>query len=115
MATRSRRRDSAKAQFWRKVVDGFDAERSTVRAWCMKHGVSEPSFYAWRRELKRRDASLAKDATSSTTTRLLRVKVSPSPAPATPDVMVELADGLRLHVAVDQLTAVLNVLEARRC
>jgi transposase-like protein len=115
MARRSRRRDSAKEQFWWKVVDGFDAERSTVRAWCLKHGVSEPSFYAWRRELKRRDAILTKDATSSTTTQLLRVKVAPSPALATPGVMIELAEGLRLHVAVDQLTAVLDVLEARRC
>jgi transposase-like protein len=110
MATRSRRRDVEKEQFWRKVVDGFDAGRGTVRAWCLKHGVSEPSFYAWRRELKRRDATAR-----SPTTQLLRVKVVSPPQPASAGVMIELADGLRLHIAVDQLSAVLDVLEVRSC
>jgi transposase-like protein len=28
----------------------------SVRAFCEEHGVSEPSFFAWRRRLKERDA-----------------------------------------------------------
>jgi hypothetical protein len=110
MATRDGQRGSAKEHFWRKVVGGFDASRTTVRAWCMKHRVSEPSFYAWRRELARRDTTAA-----NTATRLLRVEVAPPAQRPTSVVIIELADGLRLHVAVDQLAEVLKVLEARPC
>jgi hypothetical protein len=34
----------------------------TVRAFCREQGISEPSFYAWRKELQRRDAQPAADA-----------------------------------------------------
>ncbi len=112
MARRGRQRDGAKEAFWRKVVDGFDAGRSTVGAWCVKHGVSEPSFYAWRRELQRRDRVPAKNTVSGTATRLLRVEVSP-PQRSGGAVMIELATGVRVHVAIDQLSEVLDVLEAR--
>jgi hypothetical protein len=29
----------------------------TIRGYCLRHGLSEPSFYAWRGELARRDAA----------------------------------------------------------
>ena len=110
----SDRRDAAKERFWRQVLQGFDARRGTVREWCRQHGVSEPSFYAWRRELKRRDEASAKaSAAALGAARLLRVKVAPAAAAAT--VMIELAAGWRLHVSVDRLAEVLDVLEARRC
>ena len=115
MATRAGRRGSAKEQFWRKVVEGFDASRTTVRAWCLKHRVSEPSFYAWRRELARRELARRDATAAKTATRLLRVEVAPPAQRPTNVVTIELADGLRLHVAVDQLAEVLDVLEARPC
>ncbi len=122
MTTRSRQRDPAKEQFWRRVVEGFDAQRGTVHEWCMKHGVSQPSFYHWRRELKRRDAVLSKGMAPRTAARLLRVEVSEPPRTAS-TVIIDLPGGLRLHVAIDQLIEVLDVLtsassvepEARRC
>jgi transposase-like protein len=80
----------------------------------VKHGVSEPSFYAWRRELKRRDAGLTKNPPAPRPTRLLRVEVSP-PQRSDDAVLIELSSGARLHIRVDQLSAVLDVLEARRC
>jgi hypothetical protein len=114
MENRSIEQCSAKERFWRKVLHGFDARRGTVREWCLWHGVSEPSFYAWRRELKRRDDALAKrSAPANGPARWLRVKVAP--APATPEVTIELADGLRVHVSIDRLADVLDVLEVRSC
>jgi hypothetical protein len=29
----------------------------TVRAFCARHHITQPSFYAWRRELQQRDAA----------------------------------------------------------
>jgi transposase-like protein len=45
-----------KEQFWRRIVEVQPESGQSVRHWCDRHGVSEPSFYAWRRELAKRDA-----------------------------------------------------------
>lgn len=50
------RRGKGKEPFWRRIVEGHRGSRQSVRQWCDRHGVSEPSFYAWRRELAKRDA-----------------------------------------------------------
>lgn len=100
-------RDGAKEEFWRRVIDGFDASRHTIRSWCSEQGVSEPSFYAWRRELAAHDRTIQDRAV-----RLLPVEITPS-EPAT--IAIELSDGLRLSVPLERLNDVLDVLERRRC
>lgn len=100
-------RDAAKERFWRRVIDGFDASRHTVRSWCAEQGVSEPSFYAWRRELAARDCKPQVSAV-----RLLPVEIAAS-EPAM--IAIELSDGLRLSVPLEHLHEVLEVLERRRC
>jgi hypothetical protein len=54
MAERKRRVGGEKEAFWRGVVEGFAKSGLTVRGYCSAAGVSEPSFYWWRRELARR-------------------------------------------------------------
>lgn len=61
MAERKRRVGGEKEAFWRGIVDGFAGSGLTVRAHCAAAGVSEPSFFWWRRELTRR-ASAPKPA-----------------------------------------------------
>jgi hypothetical protein len=48
-------RDPAKERFWRDTVGQWEESGLTVGAYCQRHRLSEPSFYAWRRELARRD------------------------------------------------------------
>jgi transposase-like protein len=55
-AQKGPQRSAGKEQFWRRIVEGHAGSRESVRQWCSRHGVSEPSFYAWRRELTTRDA-----------------------------------------------------------
>jgi hypothetical protein len=98
-------RDAAKERFWRRVMEGFDPARTTVRAWCAEQGVSEPSFYAWRRELAARDRASAPDAV-----RLVPVEIAASESAT---VAIELG-GLRLSVPIERLGDVLDVLESRR-
>lgn len=110
-------RDLAKEQFWRTVVQGFNPQRTTVRQWCADQGVSEPSFYGWRRELKRRDRAGRPTARPKQGVRLLAVKIAPPvPMPQRAQkLIVRLKSGVRLLVSVDQLPAVLDVLERRPC
>ena len=50
-------RSHEKEQFWRLVLDEQAASGLSVRAFCRQEGISEPSYYAWRKELAVRDAS----------------------------------------------------------
>ena len=47
-------RDAAKERFWRKAVRQQQRSGQSIRDYCRANRISEPSFYAWRRELKRR-------------------------------------------------------------
>ena len=109
------RRSELKERFWRKLIGGFEAAGGSVRSWCESHGVSEPSFYAWRRDLARRDRATAESRTS----RFVPVRVeSAAPAVAASsdaEVTLLLPSGLRLQTSVTRLAAVLDVLEARSC
>ena len=55
----NRRRDPAKEQHWRQLLQRWQTSRQCVRAFCQTHGLSEPSFYAWRGILAERDAAAA--------------------------------------------------------
>lgn len=70
-AQRGPRRSAGKEQFWRRIVEGHSKSGESVRDWCDRHRVSEPSFYAWRRELAKRDATHDKGS-------LLPVTITPS-------------------------------------
>ncbi|TWT34121.1 IS66 family insertion sequence element accessory protein TnpA [Blastopirellula retiformator] len=49
------RRDVLKERRWREIISGLACSGLSVRAWCLQQGVSEASYYAWKRELARRD------------------------------------------------------------
>ena len=51
---RSRQRE----EFWRRIVTRQPKSGLSIRAWCARHGVTEASFYAWRRTLARRAATV---------------------------------------------------------
>lgn len=54
MAARGQR-DPKREQFWRRTIEACARSGDTIRGFCAARGLSEPSFYAWRRELRRRD------------------------------------------------------------
>ena len=75
MSTKKQRSES-KERFWRGQVRRWRASGLSVRAFCVEHGLSEPSFYAWRRTLAQRDAAAAP---------FVPLTVKPKPKPATAD------------------------------
>ena len=52
--TMAQARDAGKQQHWLELLRRWQQSRLTVRAFCNRHGVSEPNFYAWRRLLRQR-------------------------------------------------------------
>src|SRR5271167_4904550 len=51
-----RARDERKERQWRRWIDQWRVSGLSVRAFCARHGLATPSFYAWRRTLKQRAA-----------------------------------------------------------
>ncbi len=51
----NRIRNEAKERQWREHVSAWQQSGVTIRQYCLQHHVNEPNFYAWRRELARRD------------------------------------------------------------
>ena len=55
-------RSIEREQFWRRVMKKFAASRLNIREFCAAESLSEPSFYAWRRELRLRDGEATQPA-----------------------------------------------------
>ena len=49
------KKSSQKEAQWRAVVNEQASSGLSVRQFCAKSNISEPSFYSWRRELRLRD------------------------------------------------------------
>jgi hypothetical protein len=54
-----KRRDERKERQWRRWLEDWRTSGLSVRAFCSRRGLSEPSFYGWRKVLDRRAASSA--------------------------------------------------------
>ena len=50
----NKRRDADKERFWREVFRRQTASGLSVAAFCRRDGLSQPSFYAWRRTIAER-------------------------------------------------------------
>jgi transposase-like protein len=109
-----RPRDLIKEQQWRRWVDEQSSSGMSVRAFCSRRGLTEQSFYQWRRLLGLRS----------------REKRLPSPPPlfvpvevagvvAESRIEIVLPGGQRIHVPVgfdaSTLSQIVAVLEGRPC
>ena len=80
-------RSAAKERYWRKHVGNQARSVLTARAYCQANGLSEPSFYAWRRELAERDREAKASAP-----RFAELVLTGVPAAAS-------TSGLQIHLA----------------
>ena len=51
----NKQRDKSKERFWRRMVRQWRQSKLTIREFCGANGLSEPSFYGWRRVIAARD------------------------------------------------------------
>jgi transposase len=88
-------RDMRKERQWRHWILRWQQSSMSVRAFCVRHDLSQPSFYAWRREIQQRDAA----ANTFMPVRVLPDRVPDQQRPRTDALEVVLADGRRLRVS----------------
>jgi transposase len=85
-----RPRDPRKQQQWQQWIQQWQSSGLSVRAFCARHRLAEPRFYAWRRQLRQRQRP---------GTDFVPVRVLAQTEPAAEDGLeVVLADGRRLRV-----------------
>lgn len=48
-------RGYSKERYWRRLLRQWQRSGQAVRSFCRAQGLSEPSFYAWRRAIQERD------------------------------------------------------------
>jgi hypothetical protein len=53
---KGQQRDPKREAFWRGVLGRFGKSGLSVRGFCRREKLSEPSFYAWRSVIRERDA-----------------------------------------------------------
>jgi hypothetical protein len=84
-------RDERKEQQWRRRIDQWRTSGLSVRAFCDRHGLAIPSFYAWRRTLAWRGPEKAAFVP-------VQVVADAAPTPASA-LEVVLVDGRTVRVA----------------
>lgn len=113
---RGRRCSIAKERFWREHLASQATGGISVRAYCRRHALKEPSFYAWRRELAKRDrlgapvrtatrrGSIAANSLARGTARqpqavgFVRLDVSPAEMHVGPVIEIVLPGDVRVRV-----------------
>jgi transposase len=82
-------------QFWRMAVETWQSSGLSVRQFCRQEGLSEPSFYAWRKKLSAVEhAAIHPPAASS----FIEVSLPPAKSGG---LEVVLASGILLRVSSD--------------
>ena len=115
---------AAKERMWRQHVSRHGRSKLTVRDYCAQAGISEPSFYAWRSELARRDSVNGRIARSEPTASRRAVTSTSGfvpvaiASPVASHVEVVLRSGLVIRVPAQDTAAlrtILELLEPRPC
>jgi transposase-like protein len=105
---------SEREHLWRRRLDEQRTSGLTVRAFCVRHQLCEPSFYYWRRTVAERDRAAAESVEPA----FVPVAVTP-PRPPVAALEVHLPGGVRVSVAAGceagLLAMVLAAVAARPC
>jgi hypothetical protein len=123
MGRRLRRADPAKERFWRRTVAEQRRSGLTIREFCARRSLSEPLFYAWRRELAQRDGPTGQPAPPSVdqahaTPRFVSLELATEPvANGVIEIVTRGGHTLRVPPGMDRQTLadVWAVLEGQPC
>jgi transposase-like protein len=109
---KSAKRRSERKRFWRRLIDEQARSGASIKAFCRSHGVSQPSYFAWRKKLAPGKRTKARPD-------FLPVQVLPQAAVQSSGIEIVLDRGRRVRVkpGFDRqlLSDVLAVLEEQPC
>jgi len=99
-------------QFWQMALETFKSSGLSVRQFCTKEGLSEPSFYSWRKKLAG-DGSEQEDQRKPEPSAFIEVAM-PQNTPAAIELLLTSGNTLRIPAGVDSttLSTVLSVVRA---
>lgn len=107
------KRDPVKEKYWRGLLRQWRRSGLTPREFCVHQGISQPSFYAWRREIAQRDQHPFSRPATATFVKLALDAAVPSA------IEIVVADGRLLRVRsgfdADLLRQLLRLLEEPSC
>lgn len=112
-AIRGSQPNTALEQTWRDRVTRWKASGLNVRDFCRGEGLSEPSFYSWRRTLAERDAAIGAPSAPA----FVPLHVRPGTSPQALELVLRSGHLLRIPHGYDpeQLRAVVTALEGPPC
>jgi transposase-like protein len=92
---------------WRQRMNRFRASKLSVKEFCRREGVSEPTFYHWRKRLLQSPTRGVPQRRKSAVAGFVELAVHGSAA-----TQIELPNGIRLHVAATHAEALVAAITA---
>jgi transposase-like protein len=116
----ARRTDASKQQRWLELICLWQQSQLSVRAFCFRHRLSEPSFYAWRRLLQQRGLIQARPAgqLAKSTPTFVKLSLAAEPHTSAPvELVLSQRRLLRVHPGFDPDTVrqLVRLLEEPAC
>jgi hypothetical protein len=111
-------RNPRKEQHWRQLLERWQRSGLSVRAFCRRHRLAEPTFYAWRRTLREGDRrAYACQGPGGVTFLPVHVEDDHTDPPASLELVLSGGRQLRIPSGFDPATlrALLAVLEGPSC
>jgi hypothetical protein len=104
-------------QFWQMAIEAWQSSGLSVRQFCRQEGLSEPSFYTWRKQLRPPAVPEPGPGTSCPPSAFIQVSLSEASIRGM-EFVLSSGHTLKIPVGVDRqtLTTVLSALgEAGLC
>lgn len=98
-------------ELWRQRIERFDAANMTVAQFCRSEGVSQPSFYQWKRTIRQMPQQAESPSVRFRPVQVTAAAIednpldaqNPQPEPPAPPIAsttIELPGGIRIRVEV---------------
>ena len=110
--SKEQKSEAEQQQFWQMVIETWKSSGLSIRRFCMKEGLTEASFYSWRKKLMSNDSAPEKQGTPKPSESEFIEVTIPSNSSSAIELVLISGNTLKLPVAVDAktLTTIISVL-----
>lgn len=106
--------DAGKQERWLDLVERWQRSKLTIREFCRRHQLSEPSFYSWRRVLRER--GLIQDPAQATAPTFVKLDLEATTAASAIEVVLgRRVLRVRQGFDADMLRELVRLLEDPSC